>query len=393
MVAYTVSMDVAEHSAPGYHLPAVQEVMTSVKDTVTGIAGYGRYSPGYDDLKKIAVMVEAIGEFARMDDLHVYVLQQLLFALLPVAAVDRCSHPFVDDHWMCMHWPPLLQLPLADVAVLLMSLASINAEVIAKKEMGELPSSLVNSSSLVQAVPWVVLARLVQLCSHLSAGTSAGVATVRSWGVLAPLQDCLRGAGVNISSISDQSWRGVLHEWVVFMRTVAHLSLRMSANSLKTCYLEALTRDKHRHLVMPVSAETVTVEMVAAHMAALNMSFLLANDPLEMSEVGDIVHRWTADRKLYVEATSGAEAMRFDSARCGRYQVYPTLRQPRLIAIPHDYTKLHASVMSLCPYDMPAICLVCGAILNGGGQAQCHMHSLKCGEGVSVFFLVQVGYE
>ena len=39
---------------------------------------------------------------------------------------------------------------------------------------------------------------------------------------------------------------------------------------------------------------------------------------------------------------------------------------------------------------MPALCLVCGAILDAGGMGQCATHTAACGGDTGVYFLLQV---
>jgi hypothetical protein len=71
---------------------------------------------------------------------------------------------------------------------------------------------------------------------------------------------------------------------------------------------------------------------------------------------------------------------------------YPCLSslRPSLIALPDDYSKLHAMVASKGSYDYPALCLLCGAVLNASGKGQCHAHVYSCNAGMGIFFLIQV---
>ena len=73
---------------------------------------------------------------------------------------------------------------------------------------------------------------------------------------------------------------------------------------------------------------------------------------------------------------------------------YPLLRdRPRLFDLPREYTKLHATICARTEYkfEHPAICLVCGTLLNAGGMRQCSLHSQSCNgaDGGGVFFLLQ----
>ena len=74
---------------------------------------------------------------------------------------------------------------------------------------------------------------------------------------------------------------------------------------------------------------------------------------------------------------------------------YPLFRdsRPRLFDLPREYTKLHATICAHTEYkyDHPAICLVCGTLLNSGGMRQCSLHAQTCNgsDGGGVFFLLQ----
>ena len=45
---------------------------------------------------------------------------------------------------------------------------------------------------------------------------------------------------------------------------------------------------------------------------------------------------------------------------------YPAMKRPMLISLPPSYTQLHGQITALCTYDYPAICLVCGSVLDAG---------------------------
>ena len=44
----------------------------------------------------------------------------------------------------------------------------------------------------------------------------------------------------------------------------------------------------------------------------------------------------------------------------------PCLNLPRFVEIPDSYTKLHAMLMSSCEWEYPALCMICGEILDSG---------------------------
>lgn len=87
-------------------------------------------------------------------------------------------------------------------------------------------------------------------------------------------------------------------------------------------------------------------------------------------------------------------------------------RQIDLVRLPHAYTELHAQV-SACKnggssggeggaaagggaagadrVGHPAVCLVCGEVLDASGRGACTRHARDCGCGLGLFFLLQVG--
>ena len=64
-------------------------------------------------------------------------------------------------------------------------------------------------------------------------------------------------------------------------------------------------------------------------------------------------------------------------------------RKPSLVRLPDSYTELHGKVLSTCDYEYPAICLVCGSVLDAGGKGECTAHSRLCSPEGGIFFLLQ----
>jgi hypothetical protein len=63
---------------------------------------------------------------------------------------------------------------------------------------------------------------------------------------------------------------------------------------------------------------------------------------------------------------------------------------PRIAMIPTSYTDLYAALGQLLPdSEQTAVCLICGEVLNAGGKGECTRHSVKCGAGTGMFFLLQ----
>ena len=68
---------------------------------------------------------------------------------------------------------------------------------------------------------------------------------------------------------------------------------------------------------------------------------------------------------------------------------YAIAQKPHLKPLPDSYTKLHGLVVGVCDYEYPAICMVCGQILNSGGNKDCTNHAKFCCPEGGVFFLLQ----
>ena len=68
---------------------------------------------------------------------------------------------------------------------------------------------------------------------------------------------------------------------------------------------------------------------------------------------------------------------------------YATIQKPRLKALPDSYTKLHGLIVNACDYEYPAICLVCGQVLDAGGSGGCTEHTTTCCPEGGVIFLLQ----
>lgn len=68
---------------------------------------------------------------------------------------------------------------------------------------------------------------------------------------------------------------------------------------------------------------------------------------------------------------------------------YATTQKPRLKTLCDSYTKLHGLVVNVCDYEYPAICLVCGQVLDAGGSGDCTRHTKACCPEGGVIFLLQ----
>ncbi|CAN0349364.1 unnamed protein product [Discosporangium mesarthrocarpum] len=68
---------------------------------------------------------------------------------------------------------------------------------------------------------------------------------------------------------------------------------------------------------------------------------------------------------------------------------HPVPAKVDLVRLPHAYTELYADVASRAGTEIPAVCLVCGEVLNAHGNGECTRHAEACGCGVGIVFLLQ----
>mmetsp|Transcript_12443 Transcript_12443/g.23345 ORF Transcript_12443/g.23345 Transcript_12443/m.23345 type:complete len:2568 (-) Transcript_12443:2177-9880(-) len=62
----------------------------------------------------------------------------------------------------------------------------------------------------------------------------------------------------------------------------------------------------------------------------------------------------------------------------------------RITSLPISYTDLYAKLGTMLPdCELTAVCFVCGEVLDAGGKGECTRHTLKCGAGCGLFFLLQ----
>jgi hypothetical protein len=98
-----------------------------------------------------------------------------------------------------------------------------------------------------------------------------------------------------------------------------------------------------------------------------------------------------------------AHAARQDCDVAARVGDAPSLARFELAVLPPSYTDLHCDLVQQLSDTLsssgqaasdkgevrPALCLLCGAVLDANGRGQCTAHAAACGHGSGVFFLLQ----
>ncbi|RYH28423.1 hypothetical protein EON65_12245 [archaeon] len=381
--AYTLCGDLAEHQVPGYHLPLVQHAISEYRSQVDSTSlSFGKYSPGFDDVKKTAALVDIVGQYyndADSNDLST-LLQQLMGRLCPGVPHDSRADEHIDpDQWIPENGnvlPPILDLPLIDMSIL----------------AGALSLALNNGAadkSCINLLPWFAVARLGQICLHHEL-VSTDQSTVDSalwpslWPLLAMFIDTEYMDAQRLSQLNVQN---IALEWVTHIRACIHIFSRIPLNVLKYRYLEALGKSGDKSwLIAPLSTQVVNDAMVRGYMELLGID-LLVKSPEELMPS---LRYWQSDCLETIGRSAENKVDTFSYRSRGRFLSYPRYRPFQLLPLPADYSRLHATITSQCSYEQPALCLVCGAILNSAGQGQCFTHSLTCNQGAGAYLLVQV---
>ena len=71
---------------------------------------------------------------------------------------------------------------------------------------------------------------------------------------------------------------------------------------------------------------------------------------------------------------------------------YPFPVRPALFPLPPSYTQLHSQLTAIGGYSFPALCLLCGSVMDANGRGKCAAHSINCNKDASILFLLQVRY-
>ena len=69
---------------------------------------------------------------------------------------------------------------------------------------------------------------------------------------------------------------------------------------------------------------------------------------------------------------------------------YPLKYRPQLFSLPPSYTQLHSQLTAISGYSFPALCLICGAVMDANGKGRCAAHSKVCSKDGGIMFLLQV---
>lgn len=189
-------------------------------------------------------------------------------------------------------------------------------------------------------------------------------------------------------ALSEVEWKCVLWHWMGFLEGVIHAVHRCIPNMLPGPYASPniASLDDINDQVIQEICQYVGID-IALCSDEFDPNFMLLTNRVKTF----------INASLTTKRVPSSEESRFPSAKCffrgilniRHLERYPLVKRPEMIQLPHVYTQFHSILTSMCPFEFPAVCLTCGAVIDAGGKGLCSLHASKCGADNSVFFLLQ----
>ena len=352
-------------------------------------------------------------------------------------------------HWLSVFSkstpPSILSLPLLDFLILAVAVTQVGGRDIRSTAV-EACLDDGDFSFIDQACPWICLARLVQLMiehlpslleSEKRAAASSGLSLFASISSVSsrmsplldhilellkssPLAVEIESTATNRESMLEDVVHSLLQQWSSYLRAVKNLfsripiCVKLVSDSSKQekgvseaqefqdlCGLSEIFDDFRMDMS---GVRRVVLSVISGWSNDFLATKRAQNGSMKGSPAASIsTDKWAtflSDSYLFFPAHdiyffSNREESKKENldvqSLCYATYPYPFPKGPNLIDLPREYTKLYAAVSSLndYKYDHPALCLVCGALLNAGGKQQCYQHTLHCNRDAGLFFLVQ----
>jgi hypothetical protein len=127
----------------------------------------------------------------------------------------------------------------------------------------------------------------------------------------------------------------------------------------------------------------------AAAASAAPCSTVMASPPSRGQEAGQGELNRSAATTAIV-GTGHNTQKRFSHLKSALTRRFPFPSRPALFPLPSSYTQLHSQLTAMGGYAFPALCLLCGAVLDANGRGKCATHSMICNKDAGVIFLLQV---
>ena len=303
---------------------------------------------------------------------------------------------------------PILSLPLLDYFVLCVTVTK--AQQFLKNKLLPVSGNAENPHSyeyILSCLKWVAVARLVQLIhsksdSSRSVDATNGLDEASSiFGVLFDhvchgLEGVLEGGAADVGFKRQCS-----RDWKYFLSRLINITIRLCPELATSLEAGSDDIDALIHalgLISLVNLDTADESSKVLRSWIESQREVVSAGPVDSGPVEDEVELKIGAEEQFEPNPNSSQNSSANAnnnvtrSSMGRSALHwfdlPTTS--RLLELPEDYSKLHSHVTSLCSYDAPCLCLVCGAVLDGGGKGQCTAHTSHCGGEVGIFFQLQV---
>jgi hypothetical protein len=268
-----------------------------------------------------------------------------------------------------------------------------------------------NDSNLdtVRLYQWICIARLVQILieevlaryqspanhTHLMGNSDNARDNITEW---LPGYFCvnmigyiLKKSGIELKSdnLYESICRNALCKWVFFLRVAIQTQSRSDVSHLFNKLLPKCSEIGHSESLCAIHPSDLTEQSVMDHISALGLVDLFtqhvdALPSLQSDTNKDISHvvsfsEYTNDQSLlYFTSCNWITDMNdnINKFLCNKEELgkalntsircYPSMSIPTLVKFPDSYTNLHAQISSMCQFEYPAVCLMCGVVLDAG---------------------------
>ena len=229
-----------------------------------------------------------------------------------------------------------------------------------------------------RVVGWICLARLAQLAHCLA--TAAETSTDIARKLLAYLQRSTI-SGIDASTVEGAT----LLQWLSFLRCASAMLYRyfkpLAGNVcvMSSPEFAAVLANSLEFSLSNKSSNAISAELVESHLRLLDIQPLLSPaEDLRALFLEKIV-AW-CDDLIAFQPNFNPATLAPSSFTC------PAALIPSL---PSSYTSLHADISYRYPgIDFPALCLVCGTVMDASGKGLVTEHVLKCSPSNGIVFLV-----
>jgi Proteolysis_6 C-terminal len=146
-------------------------------------------------------------------------------------------------------------------------------------------------------------------------------------------------------------------------------------------------------LSMPGTSTSTASNSAGTAAAAAAATAAPCSIVMSTQSTGQAAGQGELNRSAITTATVGTgynTQKRFSHLKSALTRKFPFPCRPALFPLPSSYTQLHSQLTAMGGYAFPALCLLCGAVLDANGRGKCATHSMICNRDAGVIFLLQV---